>query len=330
MRAGLYSSYAQPGVDAVYAHTASTGLRQQTEGTWGESDPASLALALTDIRRRTDAGNDSLTLDVQLNYWAGTLKVGKNPGPQRIVWGDDDDENRVDTVYVGGDVTVPAGITLRIAEGTEVHFPAHTDVLDGGNDATRSELIIEGTLDAGADSITFRSADTTHPSNNDWYGIHVESGGMADLSGATIRDAYRCVQSHDSPDHTPAPVTMTDATFFSNCGLTVTLSPSPPEVGRPLRATLVDPTGRVAGKWQWQRRMSDTEAWEDITLPSSERSVRQSGSVLPGLSVYTPVVADMGKMLRVKMHYGTGRSCTITRRARRATRWRRGCRMRRC
>ena len=188
VRAGDHDSYAQQGVDAVYAHTASTGLRQQTEGTWGESDPASLALALTDIRRRTDAGNDSLTLDVQLNYWAGTLKVGKNPGPHRIVWGDDDDENRVDTVYVGGDVTVPAGITLRIAEGTEVHFPAHTDVLDGGNDATRSELIIEGTLDAGADSITFRSADTTHPSNNDWYGIHVESGGMADLSGATIQD----------------------------------------------------------------------------------------------------------------------------------------------
>ena len=43
---GLYSTYAQPAVEAVYAHTDSVGLRQTTD--W-EDDPGNLGFALTDI-----------------------------------------------------------------------------------------------------------------------------------------------------------------------------------------------------------------------------------------------------------------------------------------
>ena len=214
-----------------------------------------------------------------------------------------------DSVTLTGDVTIPSGITLTLDPRATVEFVANSDDTntenDNDNDGTRSELIVAGTLDASSPGITFRSSnDADDASRNDWYGIHVESGGTADLSGATIRDAHRCVQSHDAPDTTPAPVTMSDATELTHCGLTVSLVPSPPRVGHPVRASVVDPTGTVTGDWQWQRRLNDEEPWEDITLPA--RTTRQSNPVFPGLSVYTPVLTDMGQMLRVRMHYQDG------------------------
>ena len=213
------------------------------------------------------------------------------------------------TVTVGGDVTIGQNATLTLAPGTEVQFLANADDTEGGNDPTRSELIVAdgGTLNVSAEGITFRSSnDAASASNNDWYGIRVESGGSADLSGAEVRDAHRCVQSHDAPDTTPAPVTMSDATELTHCGLTVSLVPSPPRVGHPVSASVVDVTGTVTGDWQWQRRLNDEEPWENFTLPA--RTTRQSSPVLPGLSVYTPVLTDMGQMLRVRMHYRDGSS----------------------
>ncbi len=47
-----------------------------------------------------------------------------------------------------------------------------------------------GTLSAGT-GVTFRSVDIYFPSTSDWSGIRVDSGGSADLSGATIRDGAR-------------------------------------------------------------------------------------------------------------------------------------------
>ena len=212
-------------------------------------------------------------------------------------------------VTVGGDLVVGDGTnaaTLRLEAGTEVRF-ASTDAESDGQDDARVELIVEngGVLQAGAGEIIFRSSSDS-PSASDWYGIRVESGGSADLSGATIQDAHRCVQSHDSPTTTPAPVTMSDATELTHCGLTVSLVPSPPRVGHPVSASVVDVTGTVTGNWQWQRR-SGSESWEDITLPArTTRQTRQSSPVLPGLSVYTPVLTDRGQMLRVRMHYQDG------------------------
>ena len=201
---------------------------------------------------------------------------------------------------VSGDINVPAGVTLSVDPGSVIQVSPSDDA-----STRRTELIVGGTLNASAGEITFRSSnDDDDASRNDWYGIRVGSGGSADLSGATIRDAHRCVQSHDAPDTTPAPVTMTDATELTHCGLTVSLVPSPPRVGHPVTASVVDPTGTVTGDWQWQRRLNDEDSWEDITQPA--RTTRQSSSVFPGLSVYTPVLTDMGQMLRVRMHYQDG------------------------
>ena len=208
-------------------------------------------------------------------------------------------------VTVGGDLHVSGGTTagnLVLEQDTQIRFAAG-DAASSGQDPARAEVIVRGTLTATETGIAFLS-DSDMPSDSDWRGIRVQSGGSADLSGATIRDAHRCVQSQNSPDTTPAPVTMTDATELTHCGLTVSLVPSPPRVGHPVRASVVDPTGTVTGDWQWQRRLNDGEPWENFTLPS--RTTRQSSPVLPGLSVYTPVLTDMGQMLRVRMHYQDG------------------------
>ena len=120
-------------------------------------------------------------------------------------------------VALKGDVKVPAGVKLTLPAGTTVTF-APGDETGGGKDRLRSELIVEGALDAGAGGITFRSSDeAAESSDGDWYGIRVAATGNADLSGATIQDGLRCVETHET-----STVDMTDAALV-NCGQGVEL-----------------------------------------------------------------------------------------------------------
>ena len=114
------------------------------------------------------------------------------------------------TVLVNGDVTVPAGMTLTVAKGTQVRFLAGTDETGSGTDKTKSELIVAGTLNAGAGGITFRSTNAD-PDAAEWYGIRVLKGGTADLTNATLQDGVKCVQSAGT-------LTLSN-TRFSDCGL---------------------------------------------------------------------------------------------------------------
>ena len=129
-------------------------------------------------------------------YWTGRIE-------QDTTW--------LDTVYVGGDVTIAAAATLTLAPNTQVLFLPYHDATQGGLDSTRAELIVEGRLAAQAGGIVFRSADAGSL-GADWYGLVVERGGQADLSNATIRDGLRCVYSQAR-----GRVTM-DAIAFANCG----------------------------------------------------------------------------------------------------------------
>ena len=95
------------------------------------------------------------------------------------------------TLHVDGDVIVPDGVTLTVMAGTEVRFAAGSDGTGGGSDASRSELIVEGTLHASARNITFRSSnndDTTLQGDYAWGGIRIMPGGSASLDNAQIRD----------------------------------------------------------------------------------------------------------------------------------------------
>ena len=264
------------GVNAVYATTGGEGLRQQTMGTYGHLDPGNLGVALTDIRRGIN--NDALTLDVQLNYWAGDI-VQQRPGgsPTREFWGDGNPSWDTGTVYVAGDLTIEGNggdklkhkAELTIARGTKVRFLSDPEVTpySDDRDAARSELIVEGELTVGAASgvsdggVTFRSDNTVdpsitvEPSNDDWYGIRVRPGGTATLSDVTIRDGSRCVQNEGGT------LTMTNVTL-SNCGATVRLDRTLPYAEQQITATLT-PAARDE-EWQWQRRRRSTDAWTNI------------------------------------------------------------------
>ena len=127
-----------------------------------------------------------------------------------------------DHVSLTGDVTIPTGVKLTLPAGTTVAF-APGDETGGGNDEVRSELIVEGTLDAGAGGITFRSSDgAAASSDGNWYGIRVAETGNADLSGATIEDGLRCVEAYET-----STLDLTEAAMI-NCGQAVELLSTAP------------------------------------------------------------------------------------------------------
>ena len=127
-----------------------------------------------------------------------------------------------DHVVLSGDVTVPAGVKLTLSPGATVAFAAG-DETGGGEDGARAELIVEGALDAGAGSVTFRSSGEAGASSaGGWYGIRVGRAGRADLSGATIRDGHRCLQMHETSS------VDLNGTSLINCGLAVDLVPAAP------------------------------------------------------------------------------------------------------
>ncbi len=224
-----------------------------------------------EVRARNPAGpGDARRVSVPRPYWSGSLAA---------------DTTWSGRVCVDGDVTIPAGVTLTLAAETEMAFHPGGDATGGGDDPARPELIVAGTLSAGT-GVTFRSVDIYFPSTSDWSGIRVDSGGSADLSGATIRDGAGCVQAHES-----GTVTLTNTTL-SPCGQTVSLSTARPQVGMGLTASLA---GVSAGQWQWQGRndRDSAPAWADL-------------SGLSPSAGYTPVAADLGRQLRAMVRYGPG------------------------
>ncbi len=199
-------------------------------------------------------------------------------------------------VTVGGDLIVGDGTnaaTLRLEAGTEVRFAA-TDAESDGQDPGRVELIVEnsGVLQAGAGNITFRSSnDPDDATNTDWYGIRVAASGIADLSGATIRDGRRCVQLRGA-----STVTLTNTTL-TNCGLTVELTGIPPVLGGRITASLDPGDGSTLNEefWQWQGRASATDDWESLR-PSTGRRYPAEGTYIPRAGV-------RGHMLRATLRY---------------------------
>ena len=76
---------------------------------------------------------------------------------------------------VTGDVTVNSGAKLTIEPGVEVRFLATSDDQGSGEDNNRSELRIQGQLEAIGtvqDSIIFTS-NAQSPASGDWYGIYI-------------------------------------------------------------------------------------------------------------------------------------------------------------
>ena len=104
----------------------------------------------------------TITIDSSLPTTSGSLTV---------------DETWSGTVTLTGDVTIPAGITLTVETGTHVRIAALNDDQGGGNDTSRTELIVNGSLDAVGTEIApinFTST-SSNPTAGDWYGIRFEA-----------------------------------------------------------------------------------------------------------------------------------------------------------
>ena len=95
-----------------------------------------------------------------------------------------EDETWSDEVTLTGDVIVPSGMSLTIEPGTVIRFTALNDDQGAGENTSRSELVVEGSLEAlgtEASPIVFTSS-SANPAKGDWYGIRV----VTDASNESI------------------------------------------------------------------------------------------------------------------------------------------------
>ncbi len=101
-------------------------------------------------------------------------------------WGD----TLGDTLYVLGDIVVPQGCTLTVDEGAVVRFLTN-DREDFGDDSTRCEIIVQGSLIVEGNDTNWVSfmSDSSNPGDSDWYGIKVDSAGTIDLNYCSIQHA---------------------------------------------------------------------------------------------------------------------------------------------
>ena len=182
-------------------------------------------------------------------------------------------------VCVEGDVTVASGSTLSLAQGTEVRFDAGRDKTAGGSDAHRSELIVQGTLEASAGGITFRSSNDD-PSSPEWHGIRVEDGGTATLTNVTVRDGVHCTKAPGTGTLTRSGVTLT------NCGTAPTVTgnqaPEYAEHGddtEAIYATVADYTAEDPERdaVRWELHGADKE-WFTINPESGELRFAESSA----------------------------------------------------
>ena len=97
------------------------------------------------------------------------------------------------TIIIEGDVTVENQGRLTVEAGTKILFRPQTDKTGSGNDKTRSELIIKGSLVVKGQmerKVTFSSM-SKEPRMGDWYGIYIGNPKqMSIIDYAIIEYAY--------------------------------------------------------------------------------------------------------------------------------------------
>lgn len=119
------------------------------------------------------------------------------------------------TVYLQGDVIVPADARLVIAPGTEVVFlpaPSELDLLQDHPNFSGSELIVRGRLIAEGTTerpITFRHLDPEAPAGS-WGAVNIEGSPEVSFRHCRFRQADSAVHSRD------ARVTVEESLFEHN------------------------------------------------------------------------------------------------------------------
>ncbi|HBZ01009.1 MAG TPA: hypothetical protein DEO84_06785 [candidate division Zixibacteria bacterium] len=135
-------------------------------------------------------GTDNGVYRYPYNVFSGVIVY---PGSQtNITWGPG-------LIIINGDVTVPSGKTLTILPGTDVEFVYNFDRCASGSSHSKSELVINGTLNALGtlnDPIVFESSRPTLQGAGQWYGIRVEGYGHVNLDYCEIKHADYGIRSN--------------------------------------------------------------------------------------------------------------------------------------
>jgi hypothetical protein len=102
-----------------------------------------------------------------------------------------------DTLYVAGDLTIDAGVTLTLNKGTVVRVAGGDIELDG-NDTARVEIVVEGEMkvgNLGSGDIVFESFVDGTAADDDWVGLRFENASSSDsIPGITVRNAKIGIQ----------------------------------------------------------------------------------------------------------------------------------------
>jgi MYXO-CTERM domain-containing protein len=113
------------------------------------------------------------------------------PGLYGVLWTNTQLTAAASPHQVGGDLTVPAGVTLTIDPGATLVFSS-SDIMGSGQNSLLAELQVQGTLVAAGTSaapITLRGSSTTRGS---WYGVLLSgSAASSTLSWLNIEYPYR-------------------------------------------------------------------------------------------------------------------------------------------
>ncbi|MCC6558354.1 MAG: DUF4215 domain-containing protein, partial [Polyangiaceae bacterium] len=96
---------------------------------------------------------------------------------------------------VAGDLTVPQGVTLTIQPGVTLQFTT-SDVMISGDDTSRGELRVEGTLTAVGTVASPIVLTSTGSSANTWYGVVLRpTASNTTLAHATVNEAVYAVRN---------------------------------------------------------------------------------------------------------------------------------------
>ena len=100
------------------------------------------------------------------------------------------------TVDITGDIRIPSDVTLTLTAGTQVTFKALSDDQNGGADASRSEILVDGgrliVMGTAENKVMLTSA-AGDPENGDWQGIRVINGGALQIQHAELQHAVNGV-----------------------------------------------------------------------------------------------------------------------------------------
>ncbi|MBD3869453.1 MAG: right-handed parallel beta-helix repeat-containing protein, partial [Acidobacteria bacterium] len=234
------------------------------------------------------------------------------------------DETWSGVIVLTGDVIVPNGLTLTIEEGTIVKATPQSDDQFGGLDASKIELIIEGTFNlqsSPALPATFTSDRTLPavPTAGDWYGIRLLD--TAD-SAVTIHDilveaAVRGIWGYPGSHHDVVDCIVQDMTqdgIYMQFG---NLNRDLADPGILISGNTVQRTGSSTNGIYLARSGSNT-TWNDAVHQVTGNTTDDTGTrglyLLPGnaerLEATGNVISNTGYGLRIN----AGTSATYTNR----------------